>query len=404
MLYLSQLLNAKVTDSADKVIGRLKDIVIYPKAGEYVPFEFLAVKLKGKKNIDYIPYEYVETFSHKEISLKFLFQKIPLQRTISENFIWLKKHVLDQQIVDLEGARVVRVNDLRIGNFDGEMCVLGIDVSSKGLLRRLGLEWLDFFDLLKVHLIDWRQAQIIHGTLKLETLTQNISKLHPADLANIIEDLNINHMNKVVNSLDIQKAAYVFEKVTPELQKILIKHWGPKESSKILSRVSVKEVVDLMKTLPEEEAKIFISFLKDNRGEYVNKLINYPNDTAGGLLTIDYATTKLKSTVQQTLEVIKTTSKTLRPYVYVFVVDQNNKFYGAVSIRKLLASKPREKIYKILSNSPKTKTLHPDDDIGKIIQIMTEYELLSAPVVDKKYKLIGVVSLSDVMGHLFPPK
>jgi magnesium transporter len=263
---------------------------------------------------------------------------------------------------------------------------------------------LDFLDLLKVHLIDWRQAQTIHGTLKLETLTQNISKLHPADLANIIEDLNMNHMNKVVNSLDVQKAAYVFEKVTPELQKILIKHWGPKESSKILSRVSVKEVVDLMKTLPEEEAKIFISFLKDNRGEYVNKLIHYPNDTAGGLLTVDYATTKLKSTVLQTLEVIKTTSKTLRPYVYVFVIDHNNKFNGAVSIRKLLASKSKEKISKILLDSPKTKTLHPDDDIGKIIQIMTEYELLSAPVVDKKHKLIGVVSMSDVMGHLFPPK
>jgi len=263
MLYLSQLLNTKIRDNSDRVVGRLKDLLVYPKSGEYPPLEFLAVKIKGRKTLDFIPYEYVENFSHDAIDLKYLFSKIPFQKTVSGKFLWLKKYVLDQQIVDLKGQRVVRVNDLRIGYFEDEMCVLGIDISTKGLLRRLGIEWLDFFDMLHVDLIDWRDAQPIHGILKLDTAVKNLESIHTDKLANIIEDLNHVHQEKITNALTLQKAANVFERVTPELQNILIKHWGAKKASKILSRVSIKQVVNLIKKLPKDEAEIIMSSLKE---------------------------------------------------------------------------------------------------------------------------------------------
>jgi magnesium transporter len=263
MLYLSQLINTKIRDDTDKVIGKLKDILVYPKTGEYSPLEFLAVKIKGRKSLDFIPYEFVENLSHQSIDLKFKFEKIPFQKTVSESFLWLAYDVMDQQIVDLKGARVVRVNDLRLGHFENEICALGIDISTKGLLRRLGIDWMDVFDLLRVHLIDWREVQPIHGILKLDTVAKNLEKLHPDQLADIIEDLNHAHQNKVANALSHQKAANVFERVTPELQHILLKHWGPKKASKILSRVSLKEVVAIVKKLPPDEAEIFMSYLKE---------------------------------------------------------------------------------------------------------------------------------------------
>lgn len=402
MPYLSQLLDNKIMDSADTVIGRLEDILVMPKAGEYVPLEFLVVKIKGKKDFDYIPYEFVETFTSNEISLKFLTKKIPFQKVVDEKFLRLRKHVFDQQIVDLSGARVVRVNDLRIGNFDGDMCILGIDVSTKGLLRRLKMEWLDFFDVLKVHLIDWREAQPLQGSLKLDTVTDNLKHLHPADLANIIEDLNMNHRNNLVQSLGAQNAANVFEEVTPELQKILIKHWGPKKSSRILSQVSSDEIVDLMRTLPENEAHTFISYLKDTKVAKIEKLREYPDDTAGGLMTLDFINAKLDWTVSKTIKEIKKLSKTLRSIIYIYVTDENGVFCGPVSLRTLIISSPRKKLKNLVKDFSMNAVLKGDFKLDKIIEIMTKYNLYTCAVIDENNKLLGIVSIDDVMRSLFP--
>jgi len=402
MPYLSQLLDNKIMDSADTVIGRLEDILVMPKPNEYVPLEFLVVKVKGKKEFDYIPYEYVETFTSNEISLKFLAKKIPFQKTVDEKFLHLRKHVFDQQIVDLSGARVVRVNDLRIGNFSGEMCVLGIDVSTKGLLRRLKIEWLDLFDLLKVHLIDWREAQPLQGSLKLDKVVENLQHLHPADLANIIEDLNMKHRNNLVQSLGAQNAANVFEEVTPELQKILIKHWGPRKSSRILSQVSAEEIADLMKTLPEDEAQTFISYLKDNKAKNVKTLIEYEDDTAGGLMTTDFVSAHLDWTIVRAINEVKKLSNTLRSIVYIYVIDDKGIFCGPVSMRTLLISSHRKKLSSLVKDFSISSVLHPEYKLDKIIEIMTKYDLYTSAVVDENNKLLGVVSIDDIMRHLFP--
>src|SRR3989338_5029083 len=184
MPYFSRLLFNKVKDSAEFVIGRFEDAVATPQAGAYAPLEFIQVKLKKDGKKVYIPFEYVENLGGNNISLKNIFKNIPVHKDVGEEVIHLKNDILDQQIVDLAGARVVRVNDLRIGIFENRMSVLGIDVSFKGLLRRLGLEGLDVFNVLKVNLIDWRQTQPVQGSLRLNMVAANLSKLHPADLAN----------------------------------------------------------------------------------------------------------------------------------------------------------------------------------------------------------------------------
>lgn len=402
MPYISQLLDNRIRDAADTLIGRLEDILVNPISGIYAPLEFLVVKIKGRKDFDYIPFEYVETFTQNEITLKFLAKKIPFQKAVADHFLFLKRDVMDQQIVDLSGARVVRVNDLRVGNFEKEMCVLGIDVSTKGLLRRMNMTWLDFFDVLKVHLIDWRDAQPLHKSLQLHTISQNLVKLHPADLANIIEDLSLKHESRIVQSLEPRNAASVFEEVTPELQKILVKHWGPKKSSSILSQVSSEEIADLMKTLPKDEAAVFISYLKDNKAKYVEQLINYPNDTAGGLMSPHFIHAKPDWTVAQTIDEIKKHSESLRSILYVYVVDDNGIFCGPISLRNLIISNANKKLREFLKGSSFSGVLHPNHKMEKIIEIMTKYDLYTVAVIDDKKKLLGIVSIDDIMRHLFP--
>ena len=232
MPYLSKLLGQPVLDSADVKIGRLQDIIVSSETSKYASVEFLLLK-RGKERI-LIPYSYVENLSSKEVSLSAPYDKVqtvPLDTAI-ENYLSLGKDILDEQIVDVEGARVVRVNDLRLGIFNEQMSVLGIDVSVRGILRRIKLEWLlgGFF---QPALIDWRHTQSVRGLLKLDTIAKNLERLHPADLANVIEDLNVKAGSRLVVSLDAKSAAKVLEEVDPHLQKVLVKYLGPEKMAGI---------------------------------------------------------------------------------------------------------------------------------------------------------------------------
>ena len=404
MVYLSELIDVEVKDSTDSIIGTLSDIMIKPKANTYSPLKYLLVKKnKGKEKLVFVPYDYVEILSKGSIFLKKIFSKIPTENELNEeDYIGIRKDIWDQQIVDVEGVRVVRVNDIKIGMFEQKMCVLGIDISIKGILRRLGLEKLDVFDFFKVNLIDWRQAQPVKGFLKLDILSDSLDKLHPADLANIIEDLSLNNGSELVKSLDSKDAAKVLEEVDPHLQKIMVEYIGPEEASEILDEMSVDEITDLVKTLPKEKASLFLEQLKKGTARKVEKLIHYPDNTAGGLMNMELVTVKPEWTVHEAIEEIKKKSPSQRSILYVYVVDKDGTFYGTLSLRKLIISAPNTKVKNLIFNFQLSSTLKPEDEMKDIIALMTKYDLFTAAVLDNTDKLLGIVSIDDVMRHFAP--
>lgn len=402
MPYISQLLNNKVTDNSDAVVGRLDDVLISIKEGSFAPLEFLAV-LTYERKILYVPYEFVENFTSSEISLKVSFAKIAYEKLPdNRQFIPLKKEVLDRQIVDITGTRLVRVNDLRIGDFKSRMCVLAIDASFKGFLRRMDLSNNFLVRWIKPSLIDWRQAQLLDsGPLKLKTLSEEMRRLHPADLANIVEELDVKQGSSLLASLGDSQAAKVLEEVEPHLQNLLVKYLGPEKAGKILSQMSSDEVVDLIKTFSSEEAGRYLSKVSRNKAQRVQRLLKYPNNTAGGLMTPDFVSVRPDWTVKETIEEIKKASSAFRSLVYVYVTKEDGKFYGVVSLRRILLAEPDE-LVKNLSKSVSAGSLKATDKLKKIIKLMTRYNLNAAAVLDKNKKLLGVVTIDDVLRQLFP--
>ncbi len=403
MPYFSHLLNSLVRDSADNIVGRLEDMVITPQVGEYNPVDFILLKTKKNKKLAYLPYEYVENLGSMTISLKNIFANIPVTTAAPKESVRLKRDILDQQIVDMKGARVVRVNDLRLGDFEGQMCVLGIDISTRGLLRRLGLESLDVFDVFKVNLIDWRQSQPVKGFLRLNIVSKDLNKLHPADLAHIIEDLSVKQGSSLVTALDTKRAAQVFEEIKPTVQKILVKYLGAERVSEILTQMSPDEMVDLVKVLAKDEAGFVLERLKNSAaGEKVGKLMNYPGDTAGGLMSLDYLTARPNWTVADTIAEIKRASPGMRSILYIYVTSEDNTFHGAVSLRTLLIGSPHKKLRELIKQPAPGSTLKPYQPVKEIINTMTKYNLYMAAVLSRSRKLIGVVAIDDVMNHLLP--
>ena len=400
MPYLSQVLNIRVEDSADNVIGKLQDILIAPKPGMYDPVELVLIKNKKKEFC--IPYSAIDTFSTKEVSLKTLFDKTEILPVPENHYTWLKRDVLDQQIVDVEDARVVRVNDLRLGKVKGEMKVLAIGVGFKSLLRRLGMDKLDVFNFFKVNLVEWRKTQLVKNGLQIDTLSKEMKTLHPADLANIIEDLTVAQGEELVSSLDDKSAAEVVEELDPELQKILVDHLGPEKASNILKKMSIDEIVDLMQMLPKSEVGEYLSYLESKKQDEVEELIRYDDDSAGGLMTTDYVAVAPEQTVRDVIDVIEKVSASMRFILYVYVVDENKKLLGAVSMRKLLLEKEDAKMKDIHKPLSSISVLDIDDKLDDIVELMTKYNLFTAAVISQSGKMKGLVSIDDVMRELKP--
>jgi CBS domain-containing protein/sporulation protein YlmC with PRC-barrel domain len=401
MIYLSEILNKAVKDSSEMVIGQLKDVLIKPQSGSYAPLSFLYVFNSKTKEEFYIPVDYIANFGKRWISLKRIKHSVPSIKPV-ETYTWLAKEILDEQIVDTKGARVVRVNDLKLGPFESKMCILGIDISFKGILRRLELDWLDLFNVLKINLIDWREAQLVEGAVKLNIVSDELRSLHPADLANIVEDLTLKQASSLVDSLSPGAAAAVVEEMDPGVQTMIMHYLGPEKAADIVDKMSVDETVDLLKSLPEEEAKKFMEHLHEAKSQKVENLFKYKEDTAGGIMTTDYVEANPEWDVARLIEEIKSLSPNMHSILYAYVVDKDDRLLGAISLRSVIVSDHHHIVKDIMKQLPESSVLNIDQKVNDIIRVMTKYNLYSAAVLDENKKMAGVVTLDDVMRFVAP--
>ena len=400
MVYFYEILNKKVKDGADIKCGKLIDFLVKLQSGEYAPVKYLVVK-NGKKVL-YIPYEQVEAVSPSGVVLKSIWKKVSFSEERPRDLFSLESDILDQQIVDVDGARVVRVNDLRLGNLHSEMKVLAIDVSFKGILRGLGVEWLDFLNVFKVRLLDWRDTQTVKGILKVGGLSENLKKLHPADLANIIEDLHLKKGAELVEDLEVTEAAKVLEEMDEDFQELFLKNLDPEKAKAIIENMSIDEVVDLVQSIPKKDAKQFLAYLQASKQKEVENLLKHEDDTAGGLMTTDYVKVGLDWTVQRVMEEVRKCSPQMRSLLYVYAVSSSGNFRGAISLRRLLTAKLEQKVKELIKSSTRVAYLNSDDDLSTVSDVMTRYNLLSAAVLDKNRKILGVVTIDDVMRAIRP--
>lgn len=401
MIYLSHLLKSVVEDSSDKEVGVLRDVLVKHSDDGYPAIDMIVIKDKKRKHEVGIPFKYVENLSKGEISLNKIYSKIETADP-GKNHISLMKDILDNQIIDVNGIRVVRVNDVKLAMIEGDLCVVGLDISFKGILRRMGLGWLDFFNLLKVNLINWKDAQHVHGTLQLNTISDKLDRLHPADMANIVESLNAKQGTKLLSSLDTKDSAKILEEVNPVLQKTIVGMLDKEKAMNIIEKMSIDEITDLIQSMPFHKAKQFLSDLHSEKLEKLEELLLYPEDTAGGLMTNEYVTALPNWTKEDAIKKIKEVSKKFRTISYIYVIDKKEKFLGPISMRSLVVADKNTKLKKLLKPVKALVTLKPENSLHEVVNIMTKYDLFTATVLNKKGRLLGIVTLDDVMRCLAP--
>ncbi len=403
MAYLSEILGRPVTDLDGKSVGKLKDVIVRPLAEFPHPLiEAVTITTKGGE-IRNLPFSAVAALLTPVIPLKFREDEVPVFE-LKEDDVLLMRDVLDKQIIDTDGARVVRVNDVELIRVNGTIYLSNVDVSWLGIIRRLGMVGLAHFltGRLKQKGISWDDVELMRRdqSMKLRVPAERLHELHPADLAEIVSDLNRLESGQLLDTLDVQHLADTLEEVEPEFQVELVEHMADERVADVLEEMEPDEAADLLADLPEGRKRDLLALMEKDDAEHVRKLLAYPEDSAGGIMTTEYASIPSNLTAADAIQVLRGMADEVETMFYVYVVDEETHLIGAFSLNNLIFASPGAKVKDFMSEHLITVNL--TDDQETVAQTVAKYDLLAVPVVDEQNRLHGIVTADDALDKIIP--
>jgi magnesium transporter len=401
MPFLSEMIKRPVLDNAGKTVGKLVDVIVsadrpYPKV------KALNVRTAKGKTIA-IPWEQVERLEGG-MRLKVAEAEVASYER-KEHEVFLAGDVLDRQVVDVEGRKLRRVNDLRLAPTNGSYRLIGVDIGATGLLRRLGVERVT--ERLGIHpdenYIAWTDVDAIRSdpmSVKLTVPKYNITKLHPADIAEIVDQLNLQEGLTLMSCLDEEAAADTLEETSDERQVSLIEGMDTERAADILEEMSPDDAADLLGDLPADRAEAILELMEPEESEDVKALLAYPEDTAGGIMTNEFIAVNKDQTVEQALQEIRKAAKSVETIYYIYVTSNDNDLVGVTSLREILIAPTDTKLAALMHTDLITADVREDQN--EVARKIAKYNLLALPVVEKETKLKGIVTVDDAIDIVLP--
>ena len=398
--YLSRVIGNKVFDESGRTIGRLKDLIAdvstsRPKivaakvriGGMVKILDFNQFKITKSRS------QYIVTCSSADVI------ELPSDTDLS-----LCKHVLDRQIVDIDGHKIVRVNDIRLAIVAAGTFAVAVDVGVEGLLRRLGLGKMvksalrPFKFKVPSELILWDEVATVdfsNAGIKLSTKISKLSTLHPSDLADIIEDLDRNSQIEIFESLDHNKAADVLEELESEAQIAMLESMNIEKAADVLEMMPADEVADILDDLTDEKAEALLREMESEASDDVRELMEYPENTVGSLMSTDFISFNSNYSVSETLNELRKLKPESDTIYYLYVLDDESKLTATVSLRDIVISEPEIKLNEIMNDQ--IIYVYDTDKIDLIADMISKYNLLAIPVVEESMVMVGMVVIDDIV-------
>jgi magnesium transporter len=404
-VFVADIIGKPVLDPRGEEIGRVRDVAV--EAGALFP-RAVGLFLEKKKSARYLPWEDLAIFNRRIISSRKMEKEVP-EGTSGAEHLRIVKDILDKQIVDINGAKVVRVNDVRLTEEGGAAYVTDVDVGMRGILRRLGIERRGdaFFETirhpLRHQLISWQFIQPLEPRLDRLTLSVSrdaVSDLHPADIAQIMSDLAPEERQDFFEKLDPETAAEALHELEPEIQADLITEMDKEQAADIIEQMPPDEAADVIADLPTEKAQELLQLMEKEEAQDIHELLHHEDDTAGGLMTNEYLAWPPGLTVAEALERFKAEAREIEHVYYIYVVE-DEKLLGVVGLRDLLTEDQGKRLAEVMHT--KLKTAQAETGQETVAALISKYNLLALPVVDDEERLLGVVTVDDVVDLLLPP-
>ncbi len=403
MLYLSQTLGQPIFDGRGEQIAFIRDVIVRYGEDEYPPIIGLVARYR-RRNF-FIPKRDISEISEHGAKMRSTILDLePFTRREGE--VMLAKDVLDNQLIDVDGKRVVRVNDVQIIEVVGVWRVSGADVSLQGFVRRLMPK--GFYGSQKiVEVIDWADVGYLAtdtatATVKLKSSKDKLSRLHPVEIAQLAERLSPVHRTEIVESLDDEIAADTLEEMSTENQARILEDMDEERAADILEEMSPDDAVDVLGEMSDEKAQELFDLMEDEEKADVAELLPYEHDTAGGLMTTEFIVFPKYLTVSQTISRLREMAETPNMIYYLYVVEEENswKICGLITLRSLILADPVLRLDEVMREQ--FQFAHPHDSAENVAQAITEYNLLALPVIDDEGDIAGIVTVDDAMEFLLP--
>lgn len=404
-LFLSQILGKKIVAPDGKAWGRVWDLAA--TIGESYPL-ITGIFARSGKNFSRLAWQQIQQIGEFLIAVPPPLDEIGAL-TLGTGEIRLKDSLLDKQIVDTHGAKVLRVNDLHLLKVNRTLWLVHVDVGFRGLMRRVGLEaiaerfFLWFFDYqLKDQFIPWRFVHPLFSPdlLRLKIAQKRLALLHPADLADIIEELDIHKRSEFFQSLDIETAAEALEETDPKIQVRLIENMNPALASDIIEEMSPGEAADLLGDLPKEKAEGILREMEQEMAADVKELLVHPEEKAGGLMTTSFPALSPEASVVEALDWLRKQSENLDLIYYLYLIDREERLLGVLSLRDLFTAPAQARLSDLMDT--RVVSVNLEDEKEEIASRFAKYGLKAIPVVDGQNRMKGVILFKSLLEIVAP--
>jgi magnesium transporter len=406
MIYFSELENLQTYDAKGEYLGRLVDLAINPSQNSFQVAYFFV--MTQKKNVLCIASEQISTISVRAAQTSVPANEICCSAP-DEGLIRIKKDVLDQQIIDVNDQKVVRVIDV---DFDIQpnpmhtgLRIVAVNVGAAAAARRL------FQGLLAKHkirtiasvlpnkLIPWEFVNLIEPDaarrVKLRISYNRLAELHPADLADILEELSRDDQRSLIESLDDETAADAVSEIPTRMQVALLNSLSADKAADIVEEMAPDEAADVLQELPPKTSAEVLANMETKEANEVRELLGFEENTAGGFMTTEFIVLLETATVESAIDALKNFTGPLDTIHSVFLIDTSLVLTGVVPLARLLVADQSEPLNSLVTDEPISAPFHADEKT--VIGIFHKYNLLTLPVVDDNGRLLGVVTADDVL-------
>ena len=406
MIYLSQLLGNPVLDADGEKVGTVSDLGI--ATGEVFPrITSLAFMGQGRTPIMISWRKYVDTYDEHEVHLKVIATDLRFSY-LQPDEVLLARDILNKQIVDTHGMRVVRVNDLKLSDTSStQLRLLGAEVGARGLLRSLhpALERValrvcrTFGHPLPEKIIAWSYMDLVERDLsnvKLSVSHKTLDDMHPADIADIIERLDPRLRGQVFAQLDDeQRAGAMAEFDDDAMAAELMGAMNERDASRILSEMDPDDAAELVSELDYDKAEKLLRLMGVQEQRAIRQLLGYRENTAGRIMTSEVATVSEDGTVADAVAMLRGLDEDFEAVRYVYLVDDSGKLAGVVTLNALIAAEAETRLCDIAT--AELVTASPEDDQEDVAEDIAKYNLLAMPVVNDEGRLLGIVTVDDAL-------
>lgn len=410
--YFSRVVGCKVYNRNDVFLGYLHDLAVdiqITSSNDDSPFrpklKALFVKQKGQKTL--IQFDSIVVGKEKG-SYRLTVDGISsLESNSISELLLLGEAFLDQQIVDINGRKVVRVNDIRLVSMSESVYTIAVDVGLEGLLRRLGVAKIasTAFSILNrripskfILMDDVAAVDHTNFSIKLSKTTAKLGRLHPSDLADIIEELGKDSMTSVFSNLDEEMAADVLEELEPHEQIHIIESLPVGKAADVLEKMPANEAADIIDELEADKAELLLKEMEAESSNEVRELLEYPNNSVGSIMTTEVLTFTENSCVDDILLYIRDTKPEKDMLYNIFIVDQQSRLVATLSLRDLLISQPKTLVKDIMIEDP--ISIFDTSRLDSIAELISKYNMLAVPVTNEDFILEGMVVIDDVVEDL----